>query len=176
MVVQVVVVLGHLILVEHGPNSAPHPGGIDITSPGSNGFGHAGQPVGPPAPYIGGGGGGVGGAGGVGDPYTTNAKGGVGARYTISAGITGQSDDAVYYAGGGGGGLGVDGSHTPYGSPDGTGGAGGDNNPHTFGESGMMNRGGGGGGGAAKGTGASGGPFKSGGNGGSGIVIIAYPT
>ena len=40
----------------------------------------------------------------------------------------------------------------------------------------MANRGGGGGGGAASGTGASGGPFKTGGLGGSGIVIIAYPS
>ena len=159
-----------------GPDSTPHPGGIDAASPSTQGFGHAGQNVGPPAPYIGGGGGGAGGAGGAGEAYTTNARGGVGARYTIHAGITGSAPDARYYGGGGGGGLGIDGSHTPYGSPDGTGGAGGDNNPHTDATPGMVNRGGGGGGGAARGTSAQGDSFKAAGKGGSGVVIIAYPT
>ena len=158
-----------------GPSSTPHPGGIDAASPSTEGFGHAGQNVGPPQPYVGGGGGGAGGAGGAGDTYDTSVKGGVGARYTIANGITGNAPDAVYYAGGGGGGLGNDGG-TPYPSPDGTGGAGGDNDPHTDGTPGMANRGGGGGGGAARGTSAQADTFRAAGKGGSGVVIIAYPA
>ena len=158
-----------------GPSSTPHPGGIDAASPSTQGFGHAGQNVGPPQPYAGGGGGGAGGAGGAGDAWTTSQKGGVGARYTIANGITGSAPDAVYYGGGGGGGLGNDGG-TPYPSPDGTGGAGGDNDPHTDGTPGMVNRGGGGGGGAARGTDAKSDTFRPGGKGGSGVVIIAYPA
>jgi hypothetical protein len=158
-----------------GPDSTPHPGGIDAASPSTQGFGHAGQNVGPPAPYAGGGGGGAGGAGGAGDAYGTSLKGGVGARYTIQNGITGNAPDAFYYGGGGGGGLGQDGG-TPYGSPDGTGGAGGDNSPHTAATNGQENRGGGGGGGAMNGTSPGSIDFSPAGKGGSGIVLIAYPS
>ena len=107
-------------------------------------------------------------------PVADNS-GGVGARYTIANGITGNAPDAVYYGGGGGGGLGTDGG-TPSGSPDGTGGTGGDNDPHTNGTPGKENRGGGGGGGAARGTDAKSDTFRPGGKGGSGVVIIAYPA
>ena len=157
-----------------GSNSTPHPGGIDAASPSTQGFGHAGQNVGPPQPYVGGGGGGAGGTNTDAAPVADNS-GGVGARYTIANGITGNAPDAVYYGGGGGGGLGTDGG-TPSGSPDGTGGTGGDNDPHTNGTPGMENRGGGGGGGAARGTDAKSDTFRPGGKGGSGVVIIAYPA
>ena len=157
-----------------GPNSTPHPGGVDATSPSTQGFGHAGQNVGPPQPYAGGGGGGAGGTNSDTAPVSDNS-GGVGARYTIHAGITGSAPDARYYGGGGGGGLGIDGG-TASPSPDGTGGTGGDNDPHTDATPGAINRGGGGGGGAARGTGAQPDSFQASGKGGSGIVIIAYPA
>ena len=157
-----------------GGDTVPHPGGIDAQSPATEGFGYAGQNVGPPQPYAGGGGGGAGGQNTDTAPVSDNS-GGVGVRYTIHAGITGSAPDARYYGGGGGGGLGIDGG-TPSGSPDGTGGAGGDNDPHTDGTPGMVNRGGGGGGGAARGTDSKSDTFRPGGKGGSGIVIIAYPA
>ena len=157
-----------------GPDSTPHPGGIDAASPATQGFGHAGQNVGPPTPYVGGGGGGAGGANSDTAPVSDNS-GGVGARYTIHAGITGSSPDARYYAGGGGGGLGADGGTTSP-SPDGTGGTGGDNDPHTDATPGMVNRGGGGGGGASRSTEAKSDTFRASGKGGSGVVIIAYPA
>ena len=157
-----------------GGNTTPHPGGVDAASPATQGFGHAGQNVGPPQPYAGGGGGGAGGTNSDTAPVSDNS-GGVGARYTIHAGITGSAPDARYYGGGGGGGLGIDGGTTSP-SPDGTGGTGGDNDPTTDATPGAINRGGGGGGGAARGTSAQADSFKASGKGGSGIVIIAYPA
>ena len=152
-----------------GADTDPHPGEIDVANSGTGGFGHAGATGATGSDYYGSGGGGAGGAG------STNIAGGVGARYTIHAGVTGNASDARYYAGGGGGGLGGSGG-TPVGSPDGTGGAGGDNDPHTVAQHGAVNRGGGGGGGASNGPGATGGPFFAAGSGGSGVVIVAYPT
>ena len=119
-----------------GSNSTPHPGGIDAASPSTQGFGHAGQNVGPPQPYVGGGGGGAGGTNTEQHPLQIIRV--VLVQDTTANGITGNAPDAVYYGGGGGGGLGTDGG-TPSGSPDGTGGTGGDNDPHTNGTPGMEN-------------------------------------
>jgi len=113
-------------------------------------------------PYPGAGGGGGGGAGGVGETGGTSTRGGDGGVGETSA-ITGSS---VTRAGGGGGagwpsgqeGIGADG-----------GGNGGTSSPPN-GSPGTSNTGGGGGGKYG------GDPGFSGGNGGSGIVIIAYPT
>jgi len=108
--------------------------------------------------YGAGGGGGAGGAGNPGRPSNDGA-GGPGA----ASAITGTS---TYYAGGGAGGSYGDGA------PGGQGG-GGASNPgvNTNGNPGTLNTGGGGGGASE-----SNGPSLYGGHGGSGIVIISYPT
>jgi hypothetical protein len=131
-------------------------------SQGSNG-GSASAPA-----AHGGGGGGAGGAGSTGGPTT----GGAGGSGTASA-ISGAS---VTYAGGGGGGcencpsIGPGGPGGGGGGP-GTGSAPGANPAGTTGYPGTANRGGGGSGGW-KSTGGA----PIGGSGGSGIVIIAYPS
>ena len=93
-----------------GSDTDPHPGEIDVANSGSGGFGHAGAKgaTGSNGASGGGGGGGAGGAG------STNIAGGVAARYTITAGVTGDASDAVYYAGGGGGGLGGNGGNSSW--------------------------------------------------------------
>ncbi len=102
-------------------------------------------------------GGGGGGAGGD----TQNAFPG-GGTYTGGNGYSCSiSGSAQYYGGGGGGGRGANAGGL------GGGGAGGDLT--SDGTAGVANTGGGGGGGAADG-------FRSGGDGGSGIVIVSYPT
>ena len=123
------------------------------------------------------GGGGGGGAGSAGTDGTGSSGSGIGGPGTSSA-ISGTS---VTYAGGGGG----TGGYSGAGSAGGTGGGGaGAGTPlnntgsDSTGESGTTNLGGGGGA-AANGSQnptASAPGFSSGGNGGSGIVIISYPT
>ncbi len=99
----------------------------------------------------GGGGGGCGGVGGSATP-TNGGNGGNGCTYTISG-------SAVTYAGGGGAGVTVDG---------GTGGIGGSGGGGDHASNAIANTGGGGGGGDY--------PSLQGGSGGSGIVIVSYPT
>jgi hypothetical protein len=123
---------------------------------GVSGQGFAGGSVNVPynsSPYPAGGGGG---ASAVGVSPTNVLLGGNGGAGTSSS-ITGT---ATTYAGGGGGGVFFSGG-TP-----GTGGAGGGGNGGTSGSSGTPNTGGGGGGAAQN---------SLGGNGASGVVIIAYP-
>ena len=106
-----------------------------------------------------GGGGGAGGVGGTGVANGAGGAGGVGLVSTIS-GIS------TYYAGGGAGG-----SSQSSGTFGGLGGGGNAGNLNASGSAGLNNTGGGGGG-ASAGTVALG--LISGGNGGSGIVIIRY--
>jgi len=106
-----------------------------------------------------GGGGGAGGAGGDGINVPTGGAGGIG----LESSITGIS---TYYAGGGGGsssgagGLGGGGTAAATSSATPTGGS-----PNT-----------GGGGGAGSRNGGSGSTYYAGSLGGSGVVVIAYPT
>ena len=152
------------------PASPRHPG----TDPIQQGYpGGTGGSPGPQSP--GGGGGGAGGAGNAGGPpNSTNSKGGPGVQipatyrgFVVSFGVN------YYVAGGGGGGWG--GTSTPgtgFNPHQPTGGAGGGGTGvHRQGgdnwSSGVTNSGGGGGG-----------VWQTGpqGRGGSGIVMIAYPT
>jgi hypothetical protein len=103
-----------------------------------------------------------GGGGGAGEAGNTDG-GGQGGDGTASS-ITGSS---VTYAGGGGGINRI--TSTPIVGGDGGGGAGGVNTPNTSGTAGTANTGGGGGGGAGSA------PVKTGGNGGKGVVILAFP-
>jgi len=152
-------------------------GGTNLHTPGSAGTGIPGQGfpgalgIGP-APVgfeLNGGGGGAGGAGQVGP--TSPARGGAGG---IGAQVPATfRNPAVYYdpanqwylAGGGGGGA----EGSVAGSPGGAGGGGGGSQPTSpgIGNPGIINTGSGGGG-------SSNGQLS--GNGGSGIVIIAYPS
>ena len=142
---------------------------------GTPGQGFPGGPVGGDGGPVGaGGGGGGGGAGGAGQNPQVGGVGGNGA----SSSITGTS---VTYAGGGGGGGGWPAPGSPNtaagGGPGpgggGAGGAGVSNNNGINGGNGSPATGSGGGGGGAPGPGQ---PVTTGGNGGDGIVIIAYPT
>jgi hypothetical protein len=108
-----------------------------------------------------GGGGGAGTAGTPGGYYSGAGNGGAG----LSNDISGTSS---YYAGGGGAGL-VNGS-TYYGV--GGLGGGGNGSATSIGANGIANTGGGGGGGSYAPTAF----YHNGGSGGSGIVIISYPT
>ena len=131
-------------------------GGASAVGQGSNGGGQDGSS------YATGGGGGA--SAGGSDGATNGGKGGDG----ITSTITGSS---VYYAGGGGGGVNGSG-----GSP-GTGGQGGGASGGTTGNAGgnaTANTGGGGGGGSLSGPVQW--TYHPGGTGGSGIVIITYPT
>ena len=142
-----------------GANSgAAGTGNTPPVSPPQGNNGGIGQPSGPGA------GGGGGGAGGNGSNATTpgpQSLGGSGGNGTASS-ISGTS---VTYAGGGGGG--VSGPDVSAGSG-GSGGGGAGSGTGT-GAPGTQNLGGGGGGGGATGP-------QQGGSGGSGIVIIAYPS
>ena len=127
-------------------------GGSGTISQGfAGGFGSA-------TPFVGGGGGGasiIGANGG-----TTGGTGGAGLQFNISGVPT-------FYAGGGGGGTYSSGA----GGAGGIGGGGtGASYTVTAGTGGTANSGGGGGGGAYSGT------YANGYNGGSGIVIVSYPT
>ena len=169
------------------PNSNPsrqgYPGGNAGTHPGSGWSGA-------------GGGGGAGGAGSAGDAATgsPNANtagggGGIGIQLpstfrdpTSGLGVPGPNGEGYWFAGGGGG---TGGGITPA-SAYGRGGTGtpGDSSPGPFagggdgsysqGSNGSANTGGGGGG--SERSPAPPNRFYSGGNGGSGIVIIAYDT
>jgi len=141
--------------------SAGHPGGIDVVSPNSG----WGNPGGGNSNNGGGGGGGAGARGSNGASDDVGGNGGNGARYSISG-------STVYYAGGGGGG-----NENDTQSPEPQGGLGGGGN-HNYdypnkpaAANGDANTGGGGGGGTYAPTGGC-----TGGNGGTGIVIISYPS
>ncbi len=158
-----------------GSGDSGHPGGIDVVSP-PNGWGNDGGATPNPygSPYSGGGGGGAYEVGGDGNYNPDYGSGGDGARYTIL-----DNSTAIYYAGGGGGGA--------YGPNTSTGGQGGGGlggkyiGPTRNVTAGDANTGGGGGGGGGKGPGTSPATGNSplvavGQPGGSGIVIISYPT
>jgi hypothetical protein len=132
---------------------SPLPGGNAQTSPVQGYNGGAGGTY--ASPYPGGGGGGAGVIG-----ANAYASGGGDGGNGLSSSITGSS---VIYAGGGGG----SGSHsggTPGSGGTGGGGAGGD---QAAGENATFNTGSGGGGGGVN---------NVGGSGGSGVVILRYPT
>ena len=135
--------------------SASNAGGIRATNPIQGFAGGANQTSGV---YPAGGGGGAFSAG------LNNANGGT----AMASSITGTSTD---YAGGGGGGT-----RTPNGATSGGtgggGGAGNGTNTNLTGGNATANTGSGGGGGGL----SSGSIFGAGGNGGSGIVILRYPT
>ncbi len=134
-----------------------HPGGIDVASPtdGWGGDGGEASPGGTNQPGLCGAAGGGSGGDGQGASYGGPAgNGGPGTRYTISG-------DTVYYGGGGGGGA----RNSPIAGGEGGSGGGGDGVSTGNGNNGTTNTGGGGGAGRALGS-----------LGGSGIVIIAYPT
>ena len=135
--------------------SASNAGGIRVTNPIQGFAGGANQTSGV---YPAGGGGGAFSAG------LNNANGGT----AMASSITGTSTD---YAGGGGGGT-----RTPNGATSGGtgggGGAGNGTNTNLTGGNATANTGSGGGGGGL----SSGSIFGAGGNGGSGIVILRYPT
>ena len=135
--------------------SASNAGGIRVTNPIQGFAGGANQTSGV---YPAGGGGGAFSAG------LNNANGGT----AMASSITGTS---TYYAGGGGGGT-----RTPNGATSGGtgggGGAGNGTNTNLTGGNATANTGSGGGGGGL----SSGSIFGAGGNGGSGIVILRYPT
>jgi len=157
-------------------------GASGLQSPGGSGTSGEGNDGGigsTPDSDIGGGGGGAGGVGQPGGTRTgaTDGQGGV----ALANSITGTS---VLYAGGGGGGAcDVGDNSTPAtaglggGGVAGTGGDGGQSQHGTttqsvFGDSGVANTGGGGGGGSR----SSSGEDCGGGDGGSGTVILRYPT
>ncbi len=135
-------------------------GGTDGATTGTGGSGSEGGYSGGTArgtATISGGGGGGAGAVGQAGQVNDGGAGGIG----LSSSITGT---ATFYGGGGGGGRSSNGGS----GGNGGGGSGGSN---SAGAAGTTNRGGGGGG--ADGGGSN---IFSGGRGGSGIVIISYPT
>jgi len=125
-------------------------GGSSIVGQGNSGGTASGS-----APNYGSGGGGGAGAAGGNGTSTTGGVGGIGLAYSISG-------SSQYYAGGGGGSTYSSG--TPGAGGLGGGGAGSISNA----TSGTPNTGGGGGGAERNGS--------TGGNGGSGVVVISYPT
>ena len=145
-----------------GGSYGPDAGGTGNTPPTTPAQGQNGGAGGPAGPhYTNGGGGGAGETGVAGTP-SSNGRGGAG----VSSSASGSS---VSYAGGGGAG----GGDTPVcggaASPCGTGGAGTRKTVSTSGFPGTINTGGGGGGNRSESPGP-----QTGGNGGSGIVIIRY--
>ena len=124
------------------------------------------------SPGYGAGGGGGATAIGVNGTSTTGGNGGA----ALTSLITGVS---TLYAGGGGGGV-QDGINNPPTATFGTGGSGvggnGQTNGSLVGESGVFNTGSGGGGGGASKNGGSSWIEGPGGSGGSGVVILRYPT
>lgn len=128
-------------------------GGLGISGQGNSGGN--GYVLGTYTYTTSGGGGGAGGVGGNGAAIA--GVGGVGVQYSISG-------TATYYAGGGGGG-----SWNGYGTSNVGGlGGGGNGGQSSSATAGTANTGGGGGG--------AGYPATTAGNGGSGVVIISYPT
>jgi len=170
---------------DYGSPSAPNPGqgGTGNTPPVSPPQGNPGgngnygpSPEGPASTYPAGGGGGAAAAGGDGPAPGSPVIGGAGGAGAPNA-ITGS---ATFYAGGGGGGTSRAAPDThPNPDPQGTGGPGGNGGggdgsgggAGAAAQAGTANTGGGGGGGTA---GNQPSPLKSGGAGGSGIVIIRY--
>ena len=160
---------------------------------GFGGGAGSGNPSIPPEKYGGGGGGGAGGAGAdaqISDPTNFAGSGGLGVQLpstfqdpTSRVGQSGPGSTNYWVAGGGSGGTfnNESGPGTakggtgpvPTASTDGpfAGGGNGSNSPGVDGTSGDENTGGGGGGGFGFGA-----PSTNGGHGGSGIVLIAYPT
>jgi len=125
-------------------------GGLGILFGGSSGGGCGG-----------GGGAGAVGAAGVGN---VGGNGGVGLANPIVGSTIGQNVSGTYYLSGGGGGTNRSGSGAGVGT--GGSGGGGAGQPTTGGTNGTANTGGGAGGGQAAGAGI----------GGSGVVILAYPS
>ena len=167
------------------PGATSFPGTIGSTPP-TSWWGHVGGDgvgPGPGSPgYGGGGGGGAGGAGTAGTPTSGGPGGvgvqlpttfrdpasGVGAPGPTSPPVTGADTSGLYWVAGGGGGSG----YGPNTNTPGAGGAGGGGDGSVSGgQDAVMNTGSGGGGNerAALTTPAIG-------RGGSGIVIVAYPT
>ena len=158
---------GHTYGGTNGRPGGSGGGGAHPHTSGGSGSGGQGNPGGNGGQSTGGGGGGAGGGGSTGQYQT--AAGGNGGSGTSNS-ITGSS---VTRAGGGGGGHHLYG-HKPSGGSGGGGDGGSTNmspnggNPTGSGDPGTANTGGGGGG--------TGRYVTPGGNGGSGVVIIAYPT
>ena len=190
--------------ISNGTGSAGGGGRYGTSSaPGGTYGNDGGAGKGPGSTYVaGGGGGGAGGAGEAGEgPTSEGGHGGLGvqlpATFRDPAGFKfGQGPDNSYYwvAGGGGGGSGNPGGSAlprggtgPSGAPSPRCGGGGGGTPYNFSshsenrvapnsEPGMMGTGGGGGGG---GEGVGSDPYlgpRAGSPGGSGILLIAYPT
>jgi len=165
-------------------------GGSDWSAGGTAGGAGNTPPVSPPQGNPGGdaagtdrGGGGGGGAGGAGQDGATNGgDGGIGVQLPTTfrdpkaaTGQPGPGGGKYWVAGGGGGGAYTGNGGGPGGSGGGSGGpyAGGGpggTNPYGNGAEGRENSGGGGGGGTRNND------YARGGMGGSGIVIIAYPS
>ena len=145
--------------------SGPRTGGTGTPGQGNNGG--TGAPYNSAANNAGGGGGGAGGAGSPAPSTGYDTVGGPGGVGQVSS-ISGQS--LMYCAGGGGGGGGGGAGYL------GVSGSGG--NLNINGTSGTVNTGGGGGGGGTGLNSPTTNPLANtiGGQGGSGIVIIAYPS
>ena len=137
-----------------------------------SGQGNAGGNNSNSSPGYGAGGGGGAGAVGAAGTSTTGGNGGVG----LQSNITGTN---TYYAGGGGGAV-QDGVNNPPTNVAGTGGLGGgangSNNGAVVPTSATPNTGGGGGGGGTSKNGTGNWIYGNGSNGGSGTVILKYPT
>ena len=152
-------------------NNGGSGGGGSVSGSGGSGTSGQGNPGGS-APggnnYLGAGGGGASASGGAG-PTAGNAAGAGGAGATSSI-----SGSTVTYAGGGGGGIYDNGGQqNNSGGAGGSGGGGnGASNSRTTGNPGTNNTGGGGGGGA----GYEPQTYQNAGSGGSGVVIISYPS
>ncbi len=156
--------------------------GASYTVPSTGGAGTVGQGnaggggINSSLAGAGGAGGGAGAAGGNAGPVSSYPVGGLGG-VGLASSITGNS---IYYAGGGGGGSYVSSPAGNGGNGGGGGGASGSSTQGLGGSNGGSNgtSSGGGAGGANSGGGGGGGPYTSvyvtGGNGGSGIVIIRY--
>jgi hypothetical protein len=149
-------------------NSYTASGGTSTQTSNNGGIGYGNSGGGSnAASYASGGGGGAGAAGSA-NSGTQGGAGGAGLNTWSSWATATSSGDSGYFAGGGGGGGGTDGgSDTPGLGGIGGGGRGWKRAPGTA-TSGMPNTGGGGGG--------TGGGGSTGGAGGSGIVIIRYPS
>ena len=145
-----------------GGSYGPDPGGAGNTPPTTPAQGQTGGAGGPTSPYYTNGGGGGAGEVGVAGSTSSNGRGAVGVTSSITA-------SSLSYAGGGGAGGGDNPDNGAAASPCGTGGKGSKSSENPSGFPGTTNRGGGGGGSKSQAPGAI-----TGGNGGSGIVIIRY--
>jgi len=143
---------------------AAHYGGTATqgNSGGGAGYGNDGGDVFRSGPQANGGGGGAGGPGADGTAGQSGAGG--------SGRVSSISGNSVTYAGGGGGGASMFGEESAAGAGGSGGGGGGGTSSSPAGTSGTPNTGSGGGGSANYP------PATNGGYGGSGVVIISYPT